>query len=141
MRCTISRELIGRLLEEAAAAQEREVCGLLLGSEGRIEAALPVPNAAANPADSFMLDPPRHLAASRAAREAGTTIVGSYHSHPAGPAVPSPADAEQAGEQGRYWLILACGSARLWRSRSGGPVRGAFDEVALEVAPSCALQP
>ena len=88
-----------------------------------------------------MLDPSRHVAASRAARKAGTPVVGSYHSHPTGPPVPSPADAEQAGEQGRYWLILGRGEARLWRSRSGGGVLGAFEEVALELAPSCALQP
>jgi proteasome lid subunit RPN8/RPN11 len=134
MKCAISRPLIERLRSEAEAAGNREICGLLLGAEGRIQAAVAIPNIAADPERRFALEPAAHLRASREARAAGLRVVGHYHSHPGGDAAPSPADAAQAGEQGLHWLILAAGRQSLWRSRAGGALLSAFDAVELEIA-------
>ena len=117
------------LQRSAAAAGNREICGLLLGRPDLIDEAVPIPNASADPMRGFELDPASHLAASRAARQAGKTVVGHYHSHPSGNASPSTADALLAEEQGRLWLILARGEARLWDSRRGGKVLNAFEPV------------
>jgi proteasome lid subunit RPN8/RPN11 len=134
MNCSISRAVLERLQALAAAAKQAEICGLLLGEEGRITSFLAVPNAASDPVAGFELDTAAHLAASREARAAGLAIIGCYHSHPAGPAIPSRADAAGALEAGRYWLILGADEARLWLSRPDG----AFDPVSLHIA---ALQP
>ncbi len=110
-----------------------EHCGLLVGSDGAIADLVAIPNVSASPASSFELDPAAHLAAARHAREQGKRIVGHYHSHPSGDASPSHADARRAREQGLYWLILGGGEARLWISRAGGSMLGAFEPVELEV--------
>jgi proteasome lid subunit RPN8/RPN11 len=141
MSWTISRRLMDRLLAEAKAAGPAEICGILLGREGSIAAALPAPNLAPDPAAGFALHPATQFEAARRAREAGLSVIGCYHSHPGGLGTPSPSDAEAAIEPERCWLILAGGEARLWRSRAGGSWWGAFEPVELKVADTPALQP
>lgn len=80
-----------------------------------------------------MLDPASHLRVSRSLRGAGVKLVGHYHSHPSGCALPSAVDAAQADEQGRYWLILAGHKQQMWISRRHGSVGGAFEAVELQM--------
>ncbi|MFN3944007.1 MAG: Mov34/MPN/PAD-1 family protein [Allosphingosinicella sp.] len=133
MPVTISRSLLDRLVAAAGAAAGEEICGLLVGREGAIEEAWPVANAAPDPRTGFLLDPEAHLAAARRARAEGRAILGHFHSHPSGDLTPSAADAALAGEEGRLWLILGAENARLWISRRGGPVQGAFLPARLEI--------
>ena len=111
-------DLYRRLLTAAAASPAAEICGLLYGEEGRIEAARPVANVAADPAIGFELEPAALIAAHRAARRGEPRPIGHYHSHPRGPATPSPRDLA-AAEPGSLWLILGGSEARLWRERQG----------------------
>ena len=133
MKCAISRALLERLLRDADAAGKREICGLLIREEGLVVEAVSVRNVAADPERGFEFDPLVHIAASRTARLAGSRIIGHYHSHPGGNPVPSSIDAGRAEEQDTYWLILGGGAARLWLSRSGGTVLGAFEPVELDI--------
>ena len=125
----ISSTLLGGLLADAKNAPDREVCGLLFGAEGRIAQAEATANVAADPARSFEIDPAVLFAAHRQARTGGAAVIGHYHSHPSGAAVPSARDAAQAMGDGALWLILTAREGRLWRSGR----LGAFDEVALIV--------
>jgi proteasome lid subunit RPN8/RPN11 len=129
----ISSTLLGRLLAEAKNAPDREVCGLLYGTSeargGRIAEAEACANAAADPARSFEIDPAALFAAHRRARGGGPPVIGHYHSHPSGAAVPSARDAAQAMGDGALWLILTAREGRLWRTDRAG----AFDEVGLIV--------
>jgi proteasome lid subunit RPN8/RPN11 len=94
----------------ARAAAPRECCGLLEGARSgedwRVSAIHPARNLAAG-ADRFEIDPADHFAAARAARAAGRAIIGCYHSHPGGRAVPSARDLSGAGQQDFLWLIAA----------------------------------
>ena len=127
----ISSTLLGGLLADARNAPDREVCGLLfgvsVGGGGRIAEAEPCTNVAADPARSFEIDPAALFAAHRRARAGGPAIVGHYHSHPSGVAVPSARDAAQAMGDGALWLILTAREARLWLTERVG----AFDDVGL----------
>jgi proteasome lid subunit RPN8/RPN11 len=96
----------------------------------------PAANVSANPADSFEIDPAALFAAIRAERAGGPRVIGHYHSHPHGPAIPSPRDAAAAGEAGRLWLILGDGEAAAWRAMPGGAVAAAFEAVTLAVLPT-----
>ena len=125
----ISSTLLGGLLADAKNAPDREVCGLLFGAEGRIAQAEATANVAADPARSFEIDPAVLFAAHRQARTGGAAVIGHYHSHPSGAAVPSARDAAQAMGDGALWLILTAREGRLWRSGR----LGAFDAVALIV--------
>ena len=131
MGVEISRGVLQRILVRAASEPEREVCGLLLASPQRVVETKPVANVSANPADSFEIDPAALFAALRAERAGGPRLIGHYHSHPNGLAIPSERDAMMATSPGRLWLIVASGKARLWREVSGGAVHGAFEPVEL----------
>jgi proteasome lid subunit RPN8/RPN11 len=135
MTVRTSRGLLDHILADAAAS-ETEICGLLLGGEGRIDAILPAANVAADPARHFELDPAVLLCAHRAARAGGRGIVGHYHSHPSGQPVPSTTDAACAAPDGSLWLIVGGGEARLWRARASaipGAGGARFDAVELVV--------
>jgi proteasome lid subunit RPN8/RPN11 len=119
MTTVIARQLIDRILAQAAAEPGREVCGLLFGARGRIVAAEPATNVSPEPTDSFEVDPAALFAALRAERAGGPPLVGHYHSHPNGRAEPSARDAA-AAEPGRLWLIVAGDTARLWFAEPGG---------------------
>ncbi len=155
MSVRISRGMLQRILDHAVAGPGREVCGLLLAeppisarsgpstslgasgrgedSPGRISEMREVANVAANPADSFEIDPAALFATLRVERANGPRLIGHYHSHPNGSPVPSERDAVMANQPGRLWLIVAAGSARMWREVPGGAVHGAFDPVELVV--------
>ncbi len=130
MSVTISSELLERLVAEAAGSPNAEVCGLLFGAAGLIEAAEACANVAANPARTFEIDPIALFAAHRRARVGGLAVIGHYHSHPSGLPVPSPRDAAQAMGDGAVWIILGGAEARAWRSVQ----IGAFVEEAIEMA-------
>lgn len=119
MGVSFSRSLRDRLLGEAASSRDHEVCGLLFGCDASIAAAEPARNVAADPATTFEIDPAMLLAAHRAERAGGRRIVGCYHSHPSGAAIPSARDVA-AAEPGRLWLIIGAGEARLWRAGTDG---------------------
>lgn len=134
MRCLIARTVLDRLVADAADSPDAEICGLLFGTADVIDAAQPAQNVAADPGRRFELDPAVLFAAIRAERAGGPRLVGYYHSHPSGDPVPSACDAAEASEQGRLWLIMGRSGARLWLSRRGGAVHGAFDPMALAIA-------
>ena len=127
MTVGIERTLLRALLIAAGTTPDREVCGLLFGSSSRILRAEPTANVAAQPQDTFEIDPRALFAALRAERAGGDRLIGHYHSHPNGSAEPSPRDLA-AAEPGRLWLILGGGEARLWVMENGG-----FRELQLVV--------
>ena len=125
MGYAISSTLLAGLLADAQNSPDREVCGLLYGVERRITGAEACANVAADPVRAFEIDPAALFAAHRRARNGGQAVIGHYHSHPSGAAVPSARDAAQAVGDGALWLILTAREARLWRSDRAG----AFAEV------------
>lgn len=119
MPIEIATGLVEGVIARAAADPAREVCGLLFGGAGRIEAALATANVAADPATTFEIDPAALFAAHRAARAGGPAVIGCYHSHPSGRPVPSARDVAGA-EPGQYWLIVAGRDARLYHAGPDG---------------------
>ena len=83
-----------RLLTTRAAASRDELCGVLLGRREPpiVEQLIEGRNVDATPRRCYLLDAATLLRADAHARASGLTIVGFYHSHPDGPAIPSPAD-------------------------------------------------
>ncbi len=109
-----------KLLALAAAHPGEEVCGLLFGDDAAITAIGPCANVAANPEDSFEIDPAALIAAHRATRGGGPRMIGWYHSHPNGVCAPSARDVAMADEDGKLWLIIGAGQIALWRAEQGG---------------------
>ncbi|MET0361887.1 MAG: M67 family metallopeptidase [Sphingobium sp.] len=133
MAPAIARSVLADI-QALADGQATEICGLLLGGQGRVDTFLASANVAADPARRFEIDPAVLIAAHRAARHGGPAIVGCYHSHPSGRAVPSAADAAQAAPEGMLWLIVGSGQARLWRAGPGDGGATVFHEEPIVVA-------
>jgi proteasome lid subunit RPN8/RPN11 len=105
----------------------------LLVGDGRVDAYQACANVAERPADSFEIDPRALIAAYRAERAGGRAIVGCYHSHPSGDAMPSVRDAQAAEANGWIWLIVAGGEAKAFRAVEGGALHDMFDPVELRM--------
>ena len=133
MIVSISRADLDKIVAEAEKNADFEVCGLLLGWDGMILDVVPAANVAADPACRFEIDPATLIAAHRATRSGGLPILGNYHSHPTGVAIPSAEDAANACA-GDLWLIVGGGEAALFRADSAGPVAGRFHPVQLRVS-------
>jgi len=142
MAVRISRPLLDAIHAQASAAAPHECCGLLLGREipaestvanfARVSEIRPAINVAADPLHRFEVDPALLIATYREARAGGLDIIGHYHSHPAGEAVPSAVDAEMARAEGEIWLLAGGdGTLRAWRARRGGTLHGRFEPVEL----------
>lgn len=118
MEWRISSGLAERLIAEAGATPDVEICGLLFGAAGRVEAAQLCQNVADRGDDSFEIDPVALLAAHTAQRSGGPAITGCYHSHPNGRALPSARDAESPLPG--LWIIAANGRLHGWQHDGAG---------------------
>ena len=96
------------IVDHATRDRPLECCGLLVGRDRTVIAAVPMRNAAAS-ASRFRVDDREHIALRRALRliSPPAHVIGVYHSHPAGPARPSPTDLAEAHYPD--WLYVIAG--------------------------------
>jgi proteasome lid subunit RPN8/RPN11 len=105
----LAPEHLKALADAAEAAFPHECCGLVLGTGRRtirVTRLLPAANLAPSGGTRFELDPRVRLAAERGTRGTAERVVGHYHSHPDGSALPSPTDLAEAWEPELIWLIV-----------------------------------
>lgn len=133
MRLEILTSISEQIRAHARREHPREVCGLLLGRDGRIEAAVAAANVADHPEQEFEIDPALLLRCHREAREGGRALLGWYHSHPNGRCRPSATDAARVEDDGMIWLIAADDKLRAFRPVAGGPIEGRFEEAEMDV--------
>ena len=140
----IPSALLLRLMRQVHVSQVRrdgagyalyEWCGILRGrrtGDGSeiVSRADYTANVAVNPASSFEIDPAALIAAYRGERKArGLAVLGFFHTHPNGPSMPSPRDAEAAAPDGKLWVIGGREGALVWRAVPNGKMHGRFDRV------------
>ena len=107
-RLRIARDLIEAMLQAARAAAPEECCGLLIGTpDGEVTRLVEAENVHDEPQRFFTLDPRTQIATLRAFRGRNEEILlGHYHSHPAGPAEPSPRDLAEAHDPEMVWVLI-----------------------------------
>ena len=114
------------MLAHARKEAPRECCGLLAGRGRRITLAIPLRNVDRRPRVRFRLDPAEHIAVRRALRALSPAleIVGVYHSHPKGPAVPSAADIAESNYPDWFFAVLdgRRNAVRVFQIRNGRTV-------------------
>ncbi len=125
----VSAHVTGRYPDEA--------CGLLIGnaSGDRREVFRIVPARNLNrerSRDRYELDPSDFRRADAAAAQAGTEVVGIYHSHPDHPCHPSAFDRKRAWE-GYSYLILSVSARGLDEFRSWILIDGTFRDEGIEI--------
>ncbi|PIU91761.1 MAG: hypothetical protein COS63_00500 [Anaerolineae bacterium CG06_land_8_20_14_3_00_57_67] len=113
-----------------------EACGLLGGKNDQVEITLGVRNADRSPL-RFRMEARAQWRAFRQIEDRGLELVGIYHSHPNGPAYPSPTDVAEAMYpvvQVVWWLEEgAKHSLSKWQARGFWIEGGRVSEVALQV--------
>ena len=103
---------------------------MLFGEAGAIDSVQVTDNVAENPEWHFEIDPKALFAALRGERAGGPKLVGYWHSHPSGDAMPSATDAAMAAPDGKLWLIVGGEAMTLWRATVEG-----FVAVEVEAHP------
>ena len=121
----IASELIETMLRAARAAAPEECCGLIVGVRDPAPHALrlvPASNVHPEPRRFFEIDPKVQFDTLRQLRESGEILLGHYHSHPAGPARPSPRDLAAANDPELAWLVIdpLAGEVAAFLPRVGG---------------------
>jgi [CysO sulfur-carrier protein]-S-L-cysteine hydrolase len=98
-----------QMLAHVQGTLPEEACGLLGGrviDDGRIkiETVMPITNQAHSQVRFFM-DPVEQLAAFNSLEAQGLELLGIYHSHPAGPSIPSATDLKEFYYPGVVYVI------------------------------------
>jgi len=128
----IPRTVVNPILRHAQGAPESEVCGLIARGEDGMRV-YPVANVAEEPERLFAMDPQAQIEAMRRMREAGEALFGIYHSHPHGPAAPSPTDLRQAAYPEALYLVVSLDTEGVLQMRGFRLGGEAVEEVELEV--------
>lgn len=116
----VSQVALAMMEGASEAAWPQEACGILLGKRNRLEQVVRAANVHTTPETRFEIDPQALIDAHRQARSGGPEVLGYFHSHPSGDAVPSVIDATMAAGDGMVWAILGDGEVRFWRDHPNG---------------------
>jgi proteasome lid subunit RPN8/RPN11 len=117
----------------ATETYPHECCGALVGRDGVVDAAVPLPNTTSDgPRRRFLVQPADYRAAERAATESGGALLGFYHSHPDHPARPSQYDLDHAWPVFSYIIVsVASGQPTEMTSWTLREDRSAFEPETL----------
>ncbi len=128
---TIPQRLLHGIELQARTEQPRECCGMLGGRGNQVSSCYPLRNQAAQPERQFFAAPEDIFEAMRRMRRAHEKLLAIYHSHPCGPAHPSPADIELAFYPDAIYLIVAL--APQWEMRAFKIDQQRVTEIAIEI--------
>jgi proteasome lid subunit RPN8/RPN11 len=142
MPCVLPPPVAAAIKTHGAEAYPHECCGALIGRDGVVSRAFPLPNTTEEgPRRRFLVRPSDYREAERQASELGAELLGFYHSHPDHPARPSQYDLEHAWPFFSYVIISVQagvpGDVTSWRLRED---RGAFDEEPLSASEDAGVQ-
>lgn len=102
-RILFTKAQLAQMLAHVLADRSEERCGLLAGEANRVRAVLPVPNVL-HSAVAYQMNGREFIEAMVACE---FEPLGIFHSHPAGPPVPSPTDIAQAAYPDSIYIIIA----------------------------------
>ena len=128
------------ILHHAETEYPFEACGLLLGQQLQdwlfISEVVPSPNLAEQPLHNFEIDPGLRLRIQKTSRKGNNGIIGHYHTHPDGEAVPSTTDRSRIYETDLIWIIGSVCDGQFSDLAAFAPsiLGGGFDKVALDWA-------
>ena len=72
-----------KMVSHVESTFPKEGCGLMIGSDGVVQEAVPVPNSYTGPQEDFFVIDPKDLhRVDRESREKGLDVLGVFHSHP-----------------------------------------------------------
>ena len=118
LKLEIPNYIFEDMLEQAMTEAPIEACGILAGSDGRVEKLYKMTNVEQR-RDHFMMTPAEQFAAVKDIRSTSLDMLAIYHSHPETPARPSAEDIRLALTPGMIYVIVSL-------QGDNGPVMKAF---------------
>ena len=91
----------------AKAGWPNEICGILAGTNNRVEKVFAMRNTSDTPKLCYLMDPKEQLKISKEIRAAGWEMLGIYHSHAESEAYPSARDVELAYYPDTLYFIVS----------------------------------
>lgn len=127
MNLWLSEDQARTIIRHALDASPREACGLIAGIGSRAERIIPIPNHAADPLHFFGMEQAALVRAMFDIQRAGLALIGIYHSHPRGNAIPSLTDIQRCAYPDTAYLIVGLGRKHpelaAWNIRNGSVER------------------
>jgi proteasome lid subunit RPN8/RPN11 len=106
LKLEIPSYVFEQMLEQAKAQVPIEVCGILAGSDSKVEKLYKMTNVD-NSSNHFMMEPKEQFAVVKDIRSAGLEMLAIYHSHPETPARPSAEDIRLALTPDVIYVIVS----------------------------------
>lgn len=134
----ISRQDWEQMRLDVSRRAPEEACGLLAGRRlgDRLQGSLLfVATNRLHSATEYQIDPHEQLAAFNQMDKLGLELVAIYHSHPQGPAEPSPTDLAQAYYPEAAYLIWS-GQDGAWACAAFTIQQGSVSPVGIELEPA-----
>jgi proteasome lid subunit RPN8/RPN11 len=123
----ISKTAWDTMVSHVESTFPKEGCGLMIGSDGLVQEAVPLPNSYTGPQeDFFVIDPKDLLRVDQESRERGLDVLGVFHSHPDCDAYFSKRDLENSCPWYSY-VVLSIKKGRFDHANSYRPD---FDQTA-----------
>lgn len=110
LKLEIPNDIFERIVEQAKAEAPIEACGILAGSDGRVERLYTMTNADRS-RTHCMMEPREQFAVVKDIRAAGLKMLAIYHSHPETPARPSAEDVRLALTPDVIYVIVSLRNA------------------------------
>jgi len=127
----LSKDHWQQMLEDVKAQAPLEACGMLAGNHDRIEKVYPIFNLLGS-AVRFSMAPEEQYKAFMDIQARQLELLGIYHSHPKGPAQPSPTDLAEFAYPGVLYLIWFIGEMG-WECKCFEITGGQFVTASLEI--------
>lgn len=123
----VSSEHWSQMKANVEAALPEEACGLVAGRDNHVMEVYPAANALRSPV-RYRMDPQEQWQIFQQIEANGLDLLAIYHSHPAGPAVPSPTDIAEAAYPGVVHLIWSW-NGKEWSCRGFIIDNGQVEEI------------
>ena len=117
----LAQEVLATMRAHAERAWPEECVGALLSDGATV---VPLQNVASDRRSSFRVSARESIRLEQAAEAKGLSVLGFYHSHPDGPAVPSAADVESAAGRWMFIIQVSGGVAGMPRPFRASPLSG-----------------
>lgn len=126
---TLPNAFLAILQEHTLACLPDEACGLIGGRASIGCLWLPVTNRLASPS-AYEMDARETLTVFQRFEAEGLELLAIFHSHPAGPAIPSPRDIDSFAYPG-VWSLILSPRGKGWQLRAYRIADGGFTEGQL----------